>query len=69
MIVPGTRVEKLIKVLVLIVDSEREGIQARKDKSILSDSSSTYLKQESEFRQVTLLTCVNCYREDIVHAM
>ena len=53
----------------MIVDSEREGIQARKGKGILGGSSSTFVKQESEFRQVTLITCVNGYREDIVHAM
>ena len=67
--VPGMRVEKLIEVLVLIVDSEREGIQARKGKGILGGSSSTFVKQESEFRQVTLITCVNGYRENVVHTM
>ena len=43
----ATRVEKLIKVLVLIVDSEREGIQARKGKDILGGSSSTFRKENS----------------------
>ena len=47
MIVPGMKVEKLIKVLIFIVHSEREGIQARKGKGILGGSSSTFRKANS----------------------
>jgi len=43
-IVPRTRVGNLIKILVFIVDLEREGIRARKEKSILGGSSSTLRK-------------------------
>ena len=43
-IVPGTRVGNLIKISGFIVDSEREGIRARKGKRILGGSSSTLRK-------------------------
>ncbi|KAL8125803.1 hypothetical protein AgCh_013186 [Apium graveolens] len=44
---------KLSGLILKAINSEREGIQARKGKGILGGSSSTFVKQESEFRQLS----------------